>query len=45
MAPEMGSGTDAFQGCRNIMLELPLGDGGVMFSKKFCEMLLFIFDS
>lgn len=45
MAPEMGSGTDPFQGCRNVMLELPLGDGGVKFSKKFCEILLLIFGS
>lgn len=45
MAPEMGSGTDPFQRRRNVMLELPLGDGGIMFSKQFCEMLLLTWNS
>ena len=44
-APEMVSGTDPFQGHRNVMPELALADGGITFSKQFCETSLLIFDS
>lgn len=44
-APEVGSGTDPLQGCRNVMLELPLGGGGITFSEQLYEVSLLIFHS